>query len=250
MKKDGKRMKKSDQNLTAIVTGGARRLGRECCLRLAKLGYDVAVVFNNSEVEAAKLAEELSQIGVRSLPLKRDLREVSQCESVVREVRDSLGVPSVLVNNASIFEKGPLRSTTTEEFDANFAIHARAPFILTRELANLAENGGVVVNMLDTRITKHRTTYFAYLLSKKTLYEMTRIAAAELGPKIRVNAIAPGFILPSESDPDIAELARLAEKTPAKRQGDPEDIANALEFLVKNKFVTGETIFVDGGENL
>lgn len=242
-------MKESDQNLTAIVTGGAKRLGRECSLRLAKLGYDVAVVFNRSEREAAILADDLSAIDVRSLMLKRDLSEISQCENVVREVRDSLGLPSVLVNNASIFEKGPLRSTTTEEFDANFAIHARAPFILTREFANLAETG-LVVNMLDTRVSKHRTTYFAYLLSKKTLYEMTKIAASELGPAIRVNAIAPGFILPSENNSDVAKLAILAEKTPAKRQGDPRDIANALEFLVKNEFVTGETIFVDGGENL
>lgn len=242
-------MKKSDQNLTAIVTGGAKRLGRECSLRLAKLGYDVAVVFNHSEREAAILADDLSTIGARSLMLKRDLSDISQCENVVREVRYSLGLPSVLVNNASIFEKGPLRSTTTEEFDANFAIHARAPFILTREFANLAETG-LVVNMLDTRVSRHRTTYFAYLLSKKTLYEMTKIAASELGPAIRVNAIAPGFILPSENNSDVAKLAILAEKTPAKRQGAPRDIANALEFLVKNEFVTGETIFVDGGENL
>jgi NAD(P)-dependent dehydrogenase (short-subunit alcohol dehydrogenase family) len=242
-------MKKSGQNLTAIVTGGAKRIGRKCCLRLAKLGYNIAVVFNHSEKEAAELAEKLSAIGVQSLLLKRDLREISQCESVVREVRNSLGVPSVLVNNASIFEKGPMCSTTTKEFDANFAIHARAPFILTRNFANHAETG-LVVNMLDTRIARHRTTYFAYLLSKKTLYEMTKIAAAELGPKIRVNAIAPGFILPSENNSDKEKVARLADKTPAKRQGTPQDIANALEFLVKNEFVTGEAIFVDGGENL
>ena len=206
------------------------------------------MVFNNSEKEAAELAKELSRMGTRSLLLKRDLSKVSPCESVVREVSDSLGVPSVLLNNASIFEKGPMRSTTTEAFDANFAIHARAPFILTRDFANLAKNG-LVVNMLDTRIARHRTTYFAYLLSKKTLYEMTKIAAAELGPAIRVNAIAPGFILPSENHDD-EEVAKLAEKTPAKRQGDPRDIANALEFLVKSEFVTGDTIFVDGGENL
>ncbi|NOY75197.1 MAG: SDR family oxidoreductase [Kiritimatiellaeota bacterium] len=242
-------MDTSDQNSTAIVTGGAKRLGRECCLRLAKLGYDVAIVFNHSGKEAAELAEELSSTGARSFQLKRDLRDVEQCESVIREVRGALGVPSVLVNNASIFEKGLLRSTSTEEFDADFAIHARAPFILTREFANLADSG-LVVNMLDTRIAGHRTTYFAYLLSKKTLYEMTKIAAAELGPQIRVNAIAPGFILPPENDPDFAKLAALAERIPAKRQGAPDDIAAALEFFVKNEFVTGETIFVDGGERL
>ena len=230
----------------AIVTGGARRLGRACALRLAGLGYDVAVVYKDSAAEAASLAGEIEGKGRKSISLMRDLRDVEQCGSVIRDVRDALGVPTLLLNNASIFERGPLRSTTTEEFDANFAVHARAPFILTRDFANLAENG-LIVNMLDTRVTRSRTAYFAYLLSKKTLSELTKIASFELAPKLRVNAIAPGFVLPSENSPENAEIG---ERVPAGRQGAPNDVASALEFFVKNEFVTGETIFVDGGEHL
>jgi NAD(P)-dependent dehydrogenase (short-subunit alcohol dehydrogenase family) len=204
------------------------------------------VVYKDSAAEAATLAREIEGKGRKCISLKRDLRDVEQCGSVIRDVRDALGAPTLLLNNASIFERGPLRATTIEAFDANFAVHARAPFILTRDFANLAENG-LIVNMLDTRVTRNRTTYFAYLLSKKTLSEMTKIAAFELAPKIRVNAIAPGFVLPSENSPENAEIGK---RVPAGRQGAPNDVASALEFFVKNEFVTGETIFVDGGEHL
>ena len=242
----------SDDNNSAkiaIVTGAARRLGRACAIRLAEMGFDIAVVFNNSESEAATLANEMRTMGRRSLLLKRDLRDALACESIVRECAAELGVPSVLVNNASIFERAPLLDTSTEKFDANFAIHVRAPFILTREFAKIAETG-IVVNMLDTRVARRSTSYFAYLLSKKTLFEMTQLAAAELAPKIRVNAIAPGFILPSEGSTISGDSLRLVDKIPMQTKGDPADIADALRFLVESDFVTGETIFVDGGENL
>ena len=233
----------------AIVTGGARRLGRACSIQLAGMGFDVAVVFNRSAEEAAGLAEELRKAGGRATTLKCDLRDPAACESVVADCAAKLGAPTVLVNNASIFEKATLLDTSTEKFDANFAVHVRAPFILTREFAKIAETG-VVVNMLDTRVIRHSTTYFAYLLSKKALFEMTRLSASELAPGIRVNAIAPGFILPAEGSTISASSSRLVDKNPMRTKGEPADITAALKFLVENDFVTGETIFVDGGENL
>ncbi|MFW6169762.1 MAG: SDR family oxidoreductase, partial [Planctomycetota bacterium] len=155
---------------------------------------------------------------------------------------------SILVNNASIFERAPLLETEPELFDRHFDINYRAPFFLTRDFARQCDQG-LVINLVDTKISRNAGAYFAYTLTKKALLAFTKMAAAQLGPGIRVNAVAPGLVLPPAGE-DERYLAERAKSIPLRRHGDPAAVCNAVAYLVNNRFITGQCIYVDGGEHL
>ncbi|NBX04169.1 MAG: SDR family NAD(P)-dependent oxidoreductase [Alphaproteobacteria bacterium] len=178
----------------ALVTGGAKRLGREIALTLAARGYDIALHYNASRIDAEKTAAEIEQAGVSCTLFAADLSDIMQCEALVDSVFQAFPHVNVLVNNASIFERGELKETTLELLARHMRINFEAPVFLTQAFAERCKNGAVV-NMVDARVHQKKHPYMAYLLSKKALLNFSHMAAVELAPHIRVNAVCPGFVI-------------------------------------------------------
>ena len=229
---------------TVLVTGGAKRVGKAISVYLAVKGYDIALHYNNSEFEAAKLKKEIEKLGQKCVLFKCDFSNIVESKKLISRVKNSLPELNILINNASIFEEGSFLNTASEELDRHFNINFKTPFFLSQSFAEFCNNGQII-NILDTNITRNHSKYFAYTLSKKTLYSFTKMAAYELGPKIRVNAIAPGVILPPAGKDSID-----TESIPSKKQGELKNVLEALGYLIENSHVTGECLFVDGGEHL
>jgi len=232
----------------ALVTGAARRIGRAISLALAREGANVAVHYSGSEREAGELAVEIEGLGARAVALRADLSDPAELAGLVDLAAEALGTLDILVNNASIFPSDTFETVDLESLERNLELNAWAPLALTRAFAARCESGHVV-NLLDSRLTGFDRTHASYILSKHVLSAITRAAALELAPGIAVNAIAPGLILPPAGEDD-AYVERLAQTLPLKRHGSPEDVAAAAVYLVASRFVTGETIYVDGGRHL
>ncbi len=239
----GETMKKA-----ALITGGARRLGKAVALALARKGYDIALHCNRSEEEAVRTAKSIRLEGAACEVFVCDLLQSGELSGLIPAVRQCFPHCRLLVNNASSFERASLGETSPELFDRMTAIHLKAPFFLTQSFAMIFKKGHVV-NFCDAKIASAFVSHFAYSLSKKALFEFTRMAAKALGPAVRVNAVAPGMILPSREFNE-ADLARLSLKIPLQRKGSAEDIVSAVLFLEENAYITGECLFVDGGEHL
>jgi len=231
-----------------LITGAAKRLGRSIALTLADRGFDIAAAYHSSEDAARSLRDEIRSKGVACELAKRDLRDPSEAESLMDWALETFPDLEVVVNNASVYAKGTILETKPADLERDIALHLVSPFVLTRGFAASGAEG-VVVNMLDARISRNSTNRFSYLLSKKALGEFTAMAAAELGPRVRVNGVAPGLILPPEGE-NGNYLDALAENIPAKRSGTVEEFLSAVLFLVENKYVTGQTIHVGGGMEL
>ncbi len=231
-----------------LVTGGAKRIGRAIALALAGRGYNIALHYLTSEPEARELQSKIEAMNVRCRLFECDLADVKKVSTLIPSVLESFPDLEILVNNASIFVPKRFLDTSEDFLDRLFTVNFKAPFLLTRDFARHVRKGQVV-NLLDTKITKNLREHFVYALTKKALADFTRMAARELAPEIRVNGICPGLILsPPGEDPGYLE--RAAERIPLGRPGHPENIASALCFLIENTFVTGELVFVDGGEHL
>jgi len=233
---------------SALVTGAARRIGRAISLALAREGANVAVHYSSSEREVAELAAEIESFGVQAVALRADLSDPDELAGLVDRAREALGAIEILVNNASIFPSDTLETVDLEGLERNLEINAWAPLVLTRAFAAQSERGHVI-NLLDSRVSGFDHTHAAYIFSKHVLSAITRTTALELAPGIAVNGIAPGVILPPAGK-DEEYVDRLAQTVPLKRRGSPEDIAAAAVFLATSEFVTGETIYVDGGRHL
>ncbi len=235
-------------NQVAIVTGGAKRLGRAICLSLAEAGYDIALHFNTSVDAAIETKKEIEGLGQRCLLCRGELSETSFYRHLIDATFEEFGPPKLLINNASIFEKIGFEDVEQDCFTANIALHVKAPFFLSQAFSQRCENG-LIVNMLDSRVSRYQTEHFLYTLTKKTLKEMTLLLAKELAPKIRVNGICPGAILAPEKS-DVGYLKELAGETPMGRPGQVRDILNALNYLIQSDYVNGEILYVDGGQQL
>jgi pteridine reductase len=232
----------------ALVTGAAKRLGRAIALALAREGVDVVVHSNASSAEAAELVADLERLGVRAWTAGADFRRPDELASLVRRALDLAGGLDILVNSASIFPAGKLADLTFASLVENLEVNAWAPLVLSREFARLV-GAGRIVNLEDSRIAGFDHAHAGYILSKHALAAITRTLALELAPRITVNAVRPGLILPPPGK-DASYVERLATTLPLQRHGEPDDVADAVVFLASSDFVTGEVVFVDGGRHL
>ena len=232
---------------TALVTGAGIRLGRAMSEALLQKGCHLAAHYHSSAVEAEELAESAPS-GQRVVPIAADLASPGSGEALFQEAVDSLGHIDILINSASIFHESTLESFSDAELDENIRLHALAPLALMRAMAR-QQRPGVVINMLDTRILEYDAKHVAYHLSKRMLFSLTRMAALEFGPLLRVNAIAPGLVLPPPGK-DASHLEALAPTNPLQTHGGPDDIVRAMLFLLESPFITGQIIFVDGGYHM
>jgi hypothetical protein len=230
------------------VTGAARRIGRATALALAAEGVNVVLHYRRSAREAEELRERISGLGTRAWTIEADFGEQGSYDGLLERAQALAGPVEILVNNASIFPAGRLETTNLEELLQIVEVNAWAPIALSRAFAR-QRGGGSVVNILDARIGGHDPDHVAYHLSKQMLAAATRSTALEFAPHIRVNAVAPGPILPSEGK-DLQYLERLGAKLPLRRHGTPQDVAQAVVFLAHAEFVTGQIVYVDGGQHL
>ncbi len=232
----------------ALVTGASRRIGRSIALALAGDGYDVALHYRTESGDVAETRERIERAGRRCATLRADLTEPTGRRELIEAAFDAFDELCVLVNNASIFEPGSFDETDEALFDRQFDVNFKAPFFLTQRFARRAESG-CVVNLLDVRIARTPETYFAYTLSKKALAAFTEMAAVALAPAVRVCGVCPGLILPSVgSRPGLFE--ELVPRVPLQRRGRPEQVAEAVRSLIRQDYLTGQILYVDGGEHL
>jgi len=233
---------------TAIVTGGSIRIGKSISIKLAEMGYDIALHYNRSVKEANETKQVIESAGANCRLYSFDLSNTEGVESFANKIFSENHDIELLVNNASIFNEIGFLNVTMDDFYREFNINFVSPFFLAREYAKNAGRG-MIINLIDARITKVHAAHFVYNLTKKALRDFTLMAAKTLGPDIRVNGICPGPVLPPPGETD-EYLKKIADKTPLKITGTPQYIANAVEYLVLNDFVTGEILYVDGGEHL
>ena len=235
----------------ALVTGGARRIGRALVLALAESGYAVAIHHHRSRGEAEALAAAIAGNSGRAVALAADLADEDAVRLLLQQATAALGPIGVLVNNASIFENDTAASVTRQSWDRHLAVNLRAPFVLIQEFAAQLppEAGGAVVNLLDERVWNLTPYFVSYTLSKDALWTLTRTMALALAPRIRVNGIGPGPTLPSpRQSPD--QFLERCRSLPLRRGTSPEEIAAALRFILAAPAMTGQMIALDGGEHL
>jgi len=233
---------------TAIITGGSMRIGRSIALTLADMGYDIALHYNNSKKDALTAQGMVRKNGVKCEIFKSDLSDPSQASGLIKNVQKKMMGLNLLVNNASIFKEKRFLDVKEKDFDNEFNINLKSPFFLSLQFAKSVK-GGMIINLLDARVSKVHTAHFVYNLTKNSLMHLTLMLAKELGPEIRVNAICPGPILPSPGE-NVNQLKKIAAKTPLKKIGDTSYINSGVKYLVENKFITGEMLFIDGGQHL
>ena len=247
--------------MRALVTGGAKRIGREMAIYLAQRGYDVAIHYNKSKAEAEILTSEITAMGQRASALQADLLDENQVIGLVSKANNTLGGPlTILINNASIFEFDTVKTATRKSWDRHIESNLRAPFVMTQEFAQQAPdvqvdpNGelvarSLIVNLLDQRVRKLTPEFSTYSIAKMGLWALTTISAQGLAPKIRVNAIGPGPTLQgSRQSDDHFRLQR--SNTILQRGADASDINAALGYFMDSNAVTGQLLCVDGGQHL
>lgn len=245
----------------ALVTGAARRLGRELALELARQGYDVAVHYSSSEEEAEETARGIRALGRRAATLRADLLKEAETAELVPRAAEALGRDlTCLVNNASIFEYDSYEDATRESWDRHFESNLRAPFVLTQAFAAQAPkavpdaNGEprartLVVNMIDQRVRKLTPEFATYTIAKAALWVMTQTASQALAPNIRVNAIGPGPTLQGGRQ-DGDKFAQQRRATLLNRGANSEDIRSALNYFLRAPAVTGQLLCIDAGQHL
>jgi pteridine reductase len=229
----------------ALVTGAAHRLGKVFALTLARQGFDIILHYHQSSDEALQTRAEIESLGRGVILSQADLTDPAQIQSLV----SNLNALDVLVNSAAFMPSGNVDFLTLENWDTSFDLNLRAPFLLAQECAKKMNTGGLIVNITDVGAQKAWSRYPSYTVSKAALESLTKILARALAPQLRVNAIAPGFVLQSDIV-SAEEWQRLINRIPLKRPARTEEVASALEFLLKNEYITGQTIVVDGGYSL
>ena len=236
---------------TSLVTGGAVRVGRAISLALAAAGSRVVVHYNSSAEAAEGLVREIRDQGGEAAAVGADLSRHEEVLRLAEEVEQPFGPLDLLVNNAAIFPEAEVAEVDLELWERTMAINLRAPFFLTQRIGARmrATGGGCIINLGDLAGIQSWSGYAAHGVAKAGLLHLTRVAARALAPEVRVNAIAPGTVLPPDDLPQ-KEIDALTRRTPLQRIGSPEDVADAVLYLAGARFVTGETIVVDGGRLL
>ncbi|HWL07006.1 MAG TPA: SDR family oxidoreductase [Planctomicrobium sp.] len=239
-------------NTNVIVTGGAVRIGRAIAIHLAQQGMNVCIHYASSHHEAEETLGLLRGLGVKAVAVQADLRDaVSGAEQVFRSATSELGPVQVLINSAAIFKTGTVLDTSEENWDDHLSLNLKAPFFLSQQFARQLPVGdeGTIINLVDWRGEVPPPGHAAYTIAKAGLIAQTKILAQELGPHIRVNAIAPGAILPPPEGSSEG-FHRRGEGIPLQRVGSPDEIVKAVDYLLTARFVTGEILHVTGGEEL
>ena len=233
----------------AVITGAAHRLGKAIAFELAGCGYAIGLHYHQSSAAAQTTADQLRAMGTAVELLQADLEDPAQIEALFNRLDRMPYLLKVWVNSAAVMNRGDLRKMEVSEWDATLALNLRAPWLCAREAARRMSQGGVVINLSDSGARKTWSGFPAYAVSKAGLEILTRLLAKTLGPAIRVNAVAPGLILPA-ADQDEAKWAQLVDRLPLRKPGTPADVAKTVRFLIENETITGETIVVDGGYQL
>ena len=229
----------------ALVTGAAHRLGKVFALTLAQQGFDILLHYHHSLGAALQTKTEIESLGRSVILIQADLTDPGQISTLFSKIE----ALNVLINSAAFMPSGSVNRLSLKNLDTSLDLNLRAPFLLAREASQKMTDGGLIVNITDIGAQKAWSRYPSYTISKAALESLTRILARALAPAIRVNAIAPGFALQSEIV-SAGEWERLVQRVPLKRPARQEEIASALEFLVKNEYITGQTIVIDGGYSL
>ena len=240
----------------ALVTGAGRRVGRAIAAALARDGARIAIHYNESRLGADELYAEVRASGGDAEVFQANLLEVEAPEQLVSDAVGHFGGLDILVNSAAVMVRTPFGEVTAGQWDEMFALNLRAPFFLSQAAAramgwggkNAPGRGGVIVNIADLAAYESWIGYVPHAITKAGIVRMTKSLAKVLGPTIRVNAVAPGAVLLPE-DFSAAEAAHLAETSPLRKLGDPGDVSEAVLYLLRAEFVTGETIIVDGGRH-
>ena len=231
---------------TAIVTGAAIRIGKAMALHLAAKGFNIALHYHRSEPSA--VIEEVKSQGVSCRGYPTDLSSLDEAEQFISKVLADFDDVELLINSAANFVQENLEETHIKTFVDTLHLNLMSPLLLMRDFKR-SVNKGMIVNILDERVRKHISTFGSYSVSKVGLKHLTELAAVEWGQTVRVNGIAPGLILPPQGGaPDYLEKA--AKKVPTRTHGKMKNLLQALDYLMENQFVNGDTLFVDGAESL
>ena len=230
---------------TAIITGGAVRVGKALACHLADQGWNLALSYNSSD--PAEVVAHAQKAGVTCKAYPGDLSKTAFAEGLVKQVTDDFSDVALLINCAANFIQEDTEHTTTRSLEDTFHVNLLTPFILMREYKNLV-NRGVIVNILDERIARNVPTFAAYSVAKVGLSHLTQLASIEWGASVRVNGIAPGLILPPAGG-TADYLERGKKLIPTLTHGTVDDICRGLDYLVESAFVNGETLFIDGGQS-
>lgn len=236
---------------TVLITGAAKRIGEALTHHFAQRGWEVIIHCNNSRGDADRLSTHLRNLFEdRQFPvIAADFSDpVSASDAIFSELRILNLCPEVLINSASVFNPGLLADTSYTHLRRQMAVNFEAPFMLMKAFRQYCKKG-CIVNILDTRVTSNDSRHAAYTLSKKVLMHLTEMAGLEWAPEIRVNAVAPGAVLPPPGQ-DETYLKDVVAGTPLKQAVSPGDLADAVWFLVNNGTITGQIIYCDGGAHL
>jgi NAD(P)-dependent dehydrogenase (short-subunit alcohol dehydrogenase family) len=236
---------------TVLITGAAQRIGRALALDFAARGWRVGVHCRSSLKQAEGLAAEIKAMGAAAAVLPADLSDFAALERLIPACAQALGPPACLVNNASLFTYDDVATLASDAWDAQLAVNLKAPVFLAKAFAASLPPGveGNIVNMVDQRVWKPTPRFFSYAASKSALWSVTRTLAQALAPRIRVNAIGPGPVLKSAHQTD-EEFRRQCEATILGRGTTPEEIADAIRFILGAPAMTGQMIALDGGQHL
>jgi len=242
-------MEKQLLSQVALVTGSSKRLGREVALGLAERGADVVIHYRSSADEAGKVVAEVEKLGRRAIALQADLENVSQIRTLFEKVAGQLARLDILVNSAASFVQTEFAKTSEKEWGESLDTNLKAPFFCSQAAAPLLKKSqGCIVNFADVGGILGWTGYIPHSISKAGVIMLTRCLAKELAPEVRVNALAPGTITLSDDAPELE--ADFIKQAPLKRSGRPIDIVDAVTYLATAKFVTGQTLVIDGGRVL
>lgn len=233
---------------TALITGAAKRIGNAIALGLAKQGTNVIIHYNKSEDGSEKLRNEIVELGVKSWIVRADFSDPKVCRELIEKAHELSGGMDILVNNASIFSTDSFNTVKLEEININMLTNAWAPFLLSRYFS-VKTKYGKIVNLLDTRIIGYDFNHFAYYLSKRMFEILTKSMALRVRTYMTVNGIAPGLILPPEGK-DYNYLEQRKDTVPLKKYGSVSNVLETVLFLLRNDFVTGQIVYVDGGKHL
>lgn len=245
----------------ALVTGAARRLGREMALGLARRGVHIALHYNSNAEEAEKTANEIRALGVKCVTLQANLLDEDETQGLVDRAREGLGQDlDVLINSASVFKYDSIKSASKSSWDMNIDSNLRAPFVLSQKFAEQAPRASVqddgemcanacIVNMIDQRVRKLTKEYMTYTIGKMGLWAFTQTSARALGPHVRVNGIGPGSTMQGAEQSD-EQFREHRQGAPLQRGANPDDIVQAMNFLLDARAFTGQLLCVDGGMHL